>query len=187
MKPSHSSLFKTGILGLLWFICSSFKIESEIKVTPIQNFTVKENLIIANGLSIVATDSLDNPDANIKGNFLFAINGFTQALDFNAGVAFCKLPIQKSSFLYIKHENEISKPANLFYVYKTDSGLNPFKISWYLLLAIPIGLILIGYMFKKIIGIMLLLLAAYMYFNHSNGLSLGTFIESIFHGLKSLF
>lgn len=187
MKPLNFFFFKTSILGLLWFICSSFKIESEVIVRPIQNFTVKENLLVANGLSILATDSLGKPDEKINGDFLFAINGFTQALDFNAGVAFCKLPIQKSSFLYIKHENEISKPANLFYVHKTDSGLNSFKISWYLLLAIPIGLILIGYMFKKIIGIMLLLLAAYMYFNHSNGLSLGTFLESIFHGLKSLF
>ena len=68
MKLTNSSLFKTGILGLLWFFCSSFKIEGEVLVRPIQNFTVKENLINANGLSIVATDSLGKPDEKISPN-----------------------------------------------------------------------------------------------------------------------
>ena len=187
MKTLNFSILKFGILCLFWFICVSFKIENQAIIAPIQHFTVKENLLNNNGLAIVATDSLGNPDEKIRGNFLFVINGFTQSLDFNDGVAFCKLQLQKSSFIYIKHENGINKPANLYYVYKTDSGLNPFKISWYLVLGIPIGLILIGYMFKKIIGIVLLLLAAYMYFNNSNGLSLGTFFESVLNGLKSLF
>lgn len=186
MKRTNFWLIKTFILSFFLFIGASLKAENQVIIAPIQNFTVKENLLNNDGLAIVATDSLGNPDEKIRGNFLFVINGFTQSLDFNNGVAFCKLQLQKSSFLYIKHDNEISKPANLFFVYKTDSGLNPFKVSWYLLLAIPIGLILIGYMFKKIIGIMLFLLAAYMYFNHSNGLSIGTFLESIFHGIKSL-
>ena len=187
MNLSNFSIFKISILGLFWLTCSSFQLENKGIAAPIHNFTVKENLLNNNGLAIVATDSLGNPDVSIEGNFLFVINGFTQSLDFSDGVAFCKLQLQKSSFLYIKHENEISKPANLFFVYKTDAGLNPFKISWYLLLAIPIGLILLGYMFKKIIGIVLLLLAAYMYFNQGNGLPFRTFFESIIHGIKRLF
>jgi hypothetical protein len=186
MKQAKFYLIKNIFLGFLLFIGASLKAENSVIISPIQNFTVKENLLNNNGLAIITTDSSGNPNEKIKGNFLFVINGFKQSLDFNDGVAFCKLQLQKSSFLYIKHENGKSNPANLYFVYQSDSGLNPFKISWYLLLAIPIGLILIGYMFKKIIGIVLVLLAAYMYFNHSNGLSIGTFFESIIYGLKSL-
>jgi len=153
----------------------------------IKNFTVKENLLQNNKIAVIATDSLDQPQESVNGTYSFTINGFKQLLKFNNGVAVSDMEIEKSAFVYIKHENEQSGPSKMYYIIKSDAGLNPVKISWYILLIIPIGLILIGYMFRKLIGIIIFILMAYIYFNYSKGLSFPTFLESIFDGLKNLF
>ncbi|MDA9555868.1 hypothetical protein N9R54_06515 [Pelobium sp.] len=170
------------------FLLISFQISSASEsFQHINSFTVKENLLKNDKLAIIATDSLAHPLENINGTFNFSVNGFKQSLYFNNGVAVCSLPIEKSSFVFIKHENENGSHSNLYYVVKHDGELNPIRISWYLLLAIPIGLILIGYMFRKLIGLIIFILVAIVYFNFSKGLSIPTFFESIFDGLKNLF
>jgi len=45
----------------------------------------------------------------------------------------------------------------------------------------------VEYMFRKVVGFIIFLLLAYIYFNYSKGLTLSTFIESIIDGLKGLF
>lgn len=178
---------KTCILGLLLCLGTSLQAQSIAQNNTIANFTVKENSQNGNQLLVQAIDTAKQNNSSINGTFTFYVNGFTQALQFKNGVASCELKLSKSSFIYFKHENEASNPSNLYYVYKGDSGLNPFKISWLLLVAIPIGLVLIGYMFKKIIGLAIFLLVAYFYFNHNGGLSVGTFFASVFDGLRNLF
>lgn len=155
--------------------------------SSIDYFIVKENLLKNEKLAIIATDSLENPNENINGTFSFSVNGFKQELVFNDGVAVCPLQIEKSAFVFIKHLNENRTHSNLYYVHKKDTNLNPYKISWYLLLIIPIGLILIGYMFRKLIGLIILVFVAFSYFNYSKGLSIPTFFESIFDGIKNIF
>lgn len=156
-------------------------------VQNINYFTVKENLLKGQKLAIIATDSLNNPNENINGVYNFSVNGFKQELKFNDGVAVCPLQIEKSAFIFIKHHNDLSSPSNLYFVYKKETDLNPFKISWYLLLVIPIGLILMGYMFRRLIGIIIFILTILFYFYYSKGLSIPTFFESIFDGIKNLF
>lgn len=150
-------------------------------------FTVKENLLKGQKLAIIATDSLENPDEAINGVYNFSVNGFKQELKFNDGVAVCPLQLEKSSFIFIKHFNDLKSPSNLYFVYKKDTDLNPIKISWYLLLIVPIGLILIGYMFRRLIGIVIFVLMILFYFYYSKGLSVPTFFESVFDGVKHLF
>nr|WP_294897453.1 hypothetical protein [uncultured Pedobacter sp.] len=153
----------------------------------IKFFTVKENLLKGQKLAIIATDSLENPDESINGIYNFSVNGFKQELKFNNGVAVCPLVIEKSSFVFIKHIDDLKSPSNLYFVYKKNTDLNPIKISWYLLLVIPIGLILIGYMFRRMIGIVIFILMVLFYFYHSKGLSIPTFFESVFDGIKNIF
>lgn len=153
----------------------------------IKNFLIKENLLQNNKIAIIAADTLDQPQESINGTYSFTINGFKQLLAFHNGVAVSDMEIEKSAFIYIKHENEENQPSKLYYIIKNDTGLNPIKINWYVLLVIPIGLILLGYMFRKLIGLIIFVLMAYIYFNYSKGLSFPTFLESIFDGLKNLF
>ncbi len=153
----------------------------------INYFAVKENLLKGQKLAIIAADSLENPDEHINGVYNFSINGFKQELKFNDGVAVCPLQIEKSAFIFIKHINDVKNPSNLYYVYKKDTDLRPIKISWYLLLVIPIGLILIGYMFRRLIGFVIFILMILFYFYYSKGLSIPTFFESAFDGLKNIF
>lgn len=152
----------------------------------INSFIVKENLLKGQKLAIIATDSLGNPAENVNGIFNFSVSGFKQELKFNDGVAVCPLQIEKSSFVFIKHINDEKSPSNLYYVYKIDADLNPIKISWYVLLAIPLGLILLGYMFRKLIGLIIFVLAIIFYFYYSKGLSITTFFESALDGIKNL-
>lgn len=171
-------------LFLTIFLSTSF---AQGSLKTIDYFMVKENLLKNEKLAIIATDSLENPNESINGTFNFSVNGFKQELVFNNGVAVCPLQIEKSAFVFIKHLNENGTHSNLYYIYKKDTNLNPYKINWYLLLVIPIGLILIGYMFRKLIGLIILILVAFSYFNYNKGLSIPTFFESIIDGIKNIF
>lgn len=153
----------------------------------INYFTVKENLLKGQKLAIIATDSLEIPNEKINGVYNFSVNGFKQELKFNDGVAVCPLQIEKSAFIFIKHNNELNNPSNLYFVYKKEADLNPIKVSWYLLLILPLGLILIGYMFRRLIGIIVFILMILFYFYYSKGLSIPTFFESVIDGIKNLF
>lgn len=153
----------------------------------INHFIVKENILQDDKIAIIASDSLLNPAEEINGTYNFSVNGFKQALIFQNGVSVCPLQIEKSAFIFIKHNNQTSNPSQLYFIYKQDKNLKPYPINWYLLLAIPIGLILIGYLFRKLIGIIILILVLMSYFNYSKGLSIPIFLESVLDGLKNLF
>lgn len=153
----------------------------------IKNFILINDLENTNGVSIAVADSLNRPLYNFNGTYNFSINGFNQTLMFKDGIAESNINIEKSIFLYVKHENIEDSVSKLYYIFKKSSGINPISISWYILIAIPAGLILIGYMFRKLIGIVIFCMGVYLYFNHSKGLSIGTFMDSIFDGLKGFF
>jgi hypothetical protein len=137
--------------------------------------------------AIVATDTLKNIQENVSGLFTFTLNGFQKELTFDKGTAFYRDKIDKSSFLYIKHTNDTGTHSMLYYIYKHDNKLSIVKISWFLLLVIPIALVLLGYMFKRFLVLAIIILCVFVYFNYHNGLSIPTFFESIFDGLKNMF
>lgn len=172
-----------GILFILFFQT----VFGENSIQTINYFIVKENLLKNEKLAIIVSDSLNNPIETINGTFNFSVNGFKQELIFNNGVAVCPLQIEKSAFVFIKHVNELGSHSNLYFIYKRDQDLKPYKISWYLLLVIPIGFILIGYLFRRLIGFVILGLVLFSYFNYSKGLTIPTFFESIIDGVKKMF
>ncbi len=178
---------KPGFLMLFFILFISVGFAQTRTIQEINNFTVKENLLKNNKIAIIATDSLNTPKENLNGIFTFSLNGFKQELKFNDGVAVCPLQIEKSSFVYIKHQNENGTHASLYYISKNDDGLSPHKISWFLMLLIPLGLVLIAYLFRKLIIFIAVLFIVWLYFNYSKGLSVPTFFETIFDGFKSFF
>jgi len=93
----------------------------------------------------------------------------------------------RTTFLYVRHQNDSGTHSILYYVYRTDDKLTPIHIPWYLLLAIPCALILLGYMFKRFIIVAIIIFAIFVFFNYHSGLGISTFFESIIDGLKSLF
>ncbi|MCZ4244851.1 hypothetical protein [Pedobacter punctiformis] len=157
------------------------------QTAAINNFLVKENLLKNNKLAIIAADSLNKPNENINGIYTFSVSGFTQSLKFNDGVAVLPLPIERSTFVYLKHQNDTGTHSKLVYVYKKDTDLSPYTINSLWLFIIPIVLILIAFAFRKLIIFVAIVFVIFIYFNHSNGLNLSTFFESTFDGLKNLF
>lgn len=155
--------------------------------TDINNFLVKENLLKNNKLAIIAADTLAQPLEKINGTYTFSVSGFTQVLRFNDGVAILPLAIDKSTFVYIKHQNDQGTHSKLIYVYKKDGNLNPFTISRIFLIIIPLLIIFLVFAFKKFIYIGVILLILFMYFNLSNGLNISTFFETTFDYLRNLF
>jgi len=153
----------------------------------VNHFVVKENPFAENEIAIVATDSLNNIREDVNGRFSFTLNGFQQEMVFDKGTAFYRHKIERSTFLYVKHVNDSGTHSLLYYIYKHDGKLTPIHISWILLLAIPICLILLAYIFKRFIIIAAVIFCIFLYFNHHNGLSIPTFFESIFDGLKNIF
>jgi len=177
---------KLLLLVYLIIATGSFAFADTVSVA-INHFVVKENPFAQNEVAIVATDSLDNIQSNVSGQFTFTVNGFEEILKFDKGVAFYDHKLDRSSFIYAKHVNDNGTHSNLYYIYKGTDKLTCVHISWIVLLAVPLCLILLGYMFKRFIIIALIIFAIFLYFNQHHGLSIPTFFESIIDGLKSIF
>lgn len=154
---------------------------------PIRHFVVKENPFAQEQIAIVATDSLERIQENVNGLYTFSINGFESELNFQQGTAFYRHKIERSTFMFIRHQDTTGTHSILYYVFKHGDKLSPLHISWVLLLAIPLIIIFAGYLFKRFLIIAVIVLLVFLYFNHHNGLSIPNFFESIFDGLKSLF
>ena len=153
----------------------------------LNNFVVKENLLKNNKIAIIAADENEKPIESMNGTFQFSINGFQQELKFNDGVAVAPLPIDKSTFLYLRHENEAGVHGKLYYIYKKDDNLSPYKINWLVLILIPLGIVVLATLFRKFIIIGGIILVAFLIFNSKSGLGIPTFFDTVFDGLKGLF
>lgn len=153
----------------------------------INHFVVKENPFAESEIAIVATDTAGNIDEKADGRFAFTINGFQEQLKFDKGTAFYRHKLDKSAFFYVKHLNHNGTHSMLYYIYKQDGRLKPMHVSWTLFIIIPLALVLLAYMFKRFIVIAIIIFCILIYFNYHNGLTVPTFFESIFDGLKGLF
>ncbi|NEU07906.1 hypothetical protein GZH53_06240 [Flavihumibacter sp. R14] len=153
----------------------------------INNFIVKENLLKNDKIAIIACDANEKPLETVNGTFQFSVNGFKQSLRFNEGVAVSPQQIDKSTFIYLRHENETGTHGKLYYVIKKDQDLKLIKINWLFLVLVPLIIIILATMFRKFILIAAVVLIVLFIFNSSNGLKLGTFFETVFDGLKSVF
>lgn len=170
------------VLLLLLVSGSAFAQQADIN-----NFIVKESLLKNSKLAIIAADSLNQPKENINGLYTFSISGFTQHLKFNDGVAILPMQLDKSSFVYIKHQNDEGTHSKLLYIYKKDGSLNPFTINSLWLILFPLLIVFIAFAFRKLIIFAVIILLIFFYFNHSNGLNVSTFFETVFDSLKKVF
>ncbi len=154
--------------------------------TGINNFIVKESLLKNSKIAIIAADSLEKPIESINGTYTFSVSGFTQQLNFNEGVSILPLPIDKSTFVYIKHENDAGTHSKLLYVYKKDGDLSPITISRIFFIIIPLIILILAFAFKKFIYMAVVLFLIFFFFSYSNGLNISTYFETIFDYLKNL-
>jgi hypothetical protein len=141
--------------------------------TDINNFLVKESLLKNSKLAIIAADSLDNPLEKISGTYTFSVSGLPLAID-------------KSTFVYIKHQNDQGTHSKLLYVYKKEGNLNPFTISRIFMIIVPLVIIILAFAFKRFIYIAIILLIIFLIFSYSNGLNISTFFETTFDYLRNL-
>lgn len=174
-------------MRLVVFICLFLSSSLALAQTSgINNFIVKESLLKNSKIAIIAADSLENPIEEINGSYSFTVNGFAQQLTFTNGIAILPLTIEKSTFVYIKHENDNGTHSKLLYVYKKDGDLNPFTISRMFFIIIPLVIILLAFAFKKFIYMAVVLFLIFFFFSYSNGLNISTYFETIFDYLKNL-
>lgn len=185
MKVSGSLIITILILSAK---CLTAQTDSSAsQPVAINNFVVKENLLKNNKIAIIAADDNEKPIEHLNGTFQFSINGFLQELKFNDGVAVAPQPIDRSTFLYLRHENETGTHGKLYYIYKKDDNLRPFKINWLILVLVPLIIVILGTMFRRFIIIGGIILLVLFIFNSQNGLKLSTFFDTVMDGLKSLF
>jgi uncharacterized protein YxeA len=169
---------------LLMMCAGSFAFADTI---TIKQFVIKENPFADSEVAVVAVDTAGNVQEKVEGVFAFTINGFQEQMKFEKGTAFYRHKLDKSAFFYVKHLNNDGMHSMLYYIYKQDGKLRPIHVSWMLLVIIPLALVLLGYMFKRFIIIAIVIFCIFLYFNHHNGLTVPTFFESIFDGLRGLF
>ncbi len=177
---------KGSLICFIVFFCFNglytVKAESDNRIN---NFIIKENLIGNGKLAIIACDSAEKPLETVNGIFRFVINGFQHELHFRDGVAITPQTIEKSTFVFLKHKNESGSHGKLYFVATNKNGLNPIQINWIWLIAIPVVIILLMYLFKRFVVIGILILAGLFYFNYSKGLDIENLFETIFHGISN--
>lgn len=178
-----------AVSAVVFFIAFIGKAFSQTDTTHllIRNFIVKENLLKNEKIAIIACNEQNKPLEEITGNFRFSINGFKQDLRFNNGVAVAPQPIDKSTFIYLRHTNNTGTYGKLYYVIKKDTDLNIIKINWLLLVLIPLGIVFIAMLFRKFLLFAIILVIGMFYFNSNKGLTLPTLFDTIFDGLRTLF
>lgn len=177
-----------GIL-ILFFITGSVYSQNPSTNTEqisINNFIVEGSIFKDNLVTIVAATADDKPLKDLNGTFTFSINGFEQKLKFTDGAATIPQPIAKSTFLYVRHENESGTQGKLYYLISKYEAINPIKISWLILVIVPAIIILLAMMFRKFIIIAGILLLLLFYFNSSKGLNIPTFLDTVFDGIKNM-
>jgi len=174
-------------LALVIIIASAAYSYADTITMAINHFVIKENPFAKDEVAIIATDSLGTIRENVNGMFNFTVNGLEDTLKFEKGTAFYRHKLQRSTFLYVRHQNDSGTHSILYYVYRTDDKLTPVHIPWYMLLAIPCALVLLAYMFKRFIIIAIIIFAIFVFFNYHSGLTLPTFFDSIVDGLKNMF
>lgn len=150
----------------------------------IENFVLMENLIRNDKLAIIATDTDDIPNESVSGTYQFIINGFKQELAFNEGVAITPQAIDKSTFVFVKHQNQNGSVGKLYFLYKSDQGFKPIHINWIYLILIPAVVLLFGYMFKRLLIWAVIVLIILFIFNYQKGLDLTNIFETIVHGIR---
>lgn len=182
---SFSLILSFTFLAVLHALAQSDSLTSN--QVAINNFIVKENLLKNDKIAIIACDANEKPLETVNGTFQFSVNGFKQSLRFNDGVAVPPQQIDKSTFIYLRHENETGTHGKLYYVIKKDQDLKLIKINWLFLVLVPLIIIILATMFRKFILIAAVVLIVLFIFNSSNGLKLGTFFETVFDGLRSVF
>jgi hypothetical protein len=174
-------------MRLFVFTCLLFSFISGFsQTTAINNFIIKESLLKNSKIAVIAADSLDNPIEAINGSYTFSVSGFTQQLNFNNGISILPLPIAKSTFIYIKHENDSGTHSKLLYVYKKNNDLNPITISRIFIILVPLIIVILSLAFKKFIYMAVVLFLIFFFFSYSSGLNISTYFETIFDYLKNL-
>lgn len=180
-------LINTAFIFILISISAfAIKVQNIPQKIAIGNFIVKENALYGNKLNIIATDDQGKLPENIEGVFQFSINGFKNELNFSKGISLFPQEIHESTFIYLRHKNESGTRGKLYYIYNRNGNLKPLEISWFVLAIIPLGLLILVFIFRKLIIIGGVLLVLLVYFNSTNGLNLSTFLETIFDGLRNL-
>ncbi len=164
---------------LLLLPCFAFAQSSRIV-----DFVIMENLIRNDKLAIIATDKAGVPNESINGTYQFVVNGFKQELTFNDGVAVTPQAIDKSTFVFVKHQNQQGSVGKLYFLYKTDQGFRPIFTSWYYLILIPALVLIIGYLFKRLLVWAIIALIVLFIFNYRKGLDITNIFETIVHGIQ---
>lgn len=165
-----------------------FALDGKINIqkSEILNFTIDEDILNSSRLRITATDHSERPIKNINGSFQFRINGFKNELVFREGTSLIPQEITESTFIYLSHKNESGTKGKLFYVLKRGEMSIPIEINWIFLAIIPLSILIIIFLFRKLIIIGGIIMILIFVFSSNKGLNLSTFLETLFDGLKSL-
>lgn len=150
-----------------------------ILAADIPDFTVRESEMSGENIEMIALDAEGAEHVTTRGEYVFSINGFETSLKFKEGVAGFPRDVSSSTFLYIKHDGESGAVSRLFYVYRAPAGsYSVFHIPLAVIVIVPLGLILLGVFFRRLIILMVVLLGAFFYFSNMRGFSLDSFFDA---------
>lgn len=137
----------------------------EHKNHKIYELKVKTTFLDNSNLTLVALDSLDHEDKSINGKYTIDIKGTEYNQIFLLGRSQFPLSQKKSTFISLKPITESGAKPNFYFLFRSGFGIYPQIIPFYWIIGVPLGMVLLGYMFRRLILIIVILVILFFLFN----------------------
>lgn len=176
-------------LGIAILFCGiAFKGFSENKTNKeANNFTIVDFKLEmdenSNGLVVYTLDSNAHIDSTISGVFPFEINQIIQNLQFSNGRAVYPNAIKSKQFLFLQKDNP--NASKFYYVIHGEIFHKIIQIPLWLLWFIPLIMLILAYLFRKIIILIFLLL--FFGFFYFGGMDFSAMMNVLKEGFMSIF
>ena len=131
----------------------------------IHELKVKSTLFDNSKLTLVALDSLGNEDPSVNGAYPIEINGFEQSLIFVLGRSTFPGNLKNSAFISLKPVSITGSKPSFYLLIQWGGGVYPqnIHVSW--LILIPLAMMVLGYIFRKLILFLVVLVILFFFFN----------------------
>lgn len=145
-------------------------------IFPLHDFELSNE----NSLKVLALSKNGTIDKSIEGKYKFVINGYIEKIDFINGEATIPANVAESSILYLKHEKSTGEIHHLYY----QVAGYVFQIPFYILWLIPLIIIALALIIKRII-LMFLVIGVIVFFV-AQGLALSDYFSLIQESIINL-
>ncbi len=131
----------------------------------IYQLEIKSRFLDKSNLTIIAKDSIGREENGINGIYPIEINGFEYRLFFIFGKASFPGKLRNSTLVSLKALDETVTQPSFYLLIRWPTGIYPQKVSVFWLIGIPLVILILCFLFRKLILVFGVVLILFFIFN----------------------